>query len=70
MIKLSLDLDTRLSKVVFGFVGSSAAAATVCYLSSRNENQSNVKDHFSMTTNISKNKKSLIRINGLISSDF
>ena len=37
MIKVSIKLDVSLSKLVFGFIGLSAAAATVYYLSSKNE---------------------------------
>ena len=37
MIKVSIKLDV--SKLVFGFVGLSAAAAAVYYLSSKNENK-------------------------------
>ena len=43
MIKISLKLDVSLSKLVCRFVGLSAAAAAVYYLSSRKEKQSNVK---------------------------
>ena len=39
MFKLSLKFDVSLSKLVFGFVGLSAAATAVYYLSSKNENK-------------------------------
>ena len=55
MIKLSLKLDLSLSNLVFGFVGLSAAAAAIYYLSSRNEKQSNVKVEDAFSSN-RKNK--------------
>ena len=39
MINVSITLDVSLSKLVFGFISLSAAAGTVYYLSSKNENK-------------------------------
>ena len=51
MLKVLLKLDVNLSKVVFGFVGLSAAAAAVYYLSLKNENQSNMKFEDAFSSN-------------------
>ena len=61
MIKLSIKLDVSLGKLVFGFVGLSAAAAAVYYLSSKNEMRSNEKVEGPFISN-GKNNSNLLTV--------